>query len=137
MADNKTQENDGDVAAFLGSVQNDRRREDAQAVLELMQRVSGREPKMWGNSIVGFGSRHMVYDSGRELDWFDVGFSPRKQSLTVYLLDGFGEYEALLGRLGNHSTGKSCLYIKRLDEVDIDVLEELVRRSVDQARAED
>ena len=130
MAQNKTQQNDGDVGAFLESVENEQRRRDARTVLEMMERISGEPPMMWGNSIVGFGSRHVVYDSGRELDWFYIGFSPRKQSLTVYVMDGFADYQTLLAKLGTHTTGKSCLYIKRLEDVDTDVLEELITRSV-------
>ncbi len=136
MAENKTQHNDGDVGAFLESVENEQRRSDAYVALEMMERISGEPPKMWGDSIVGFGSRHMVYESGRELDWFYIGFSPRKQSLTLYVMDGFGEYDKLLGELGKHSTGKSCLYIKRLEDVDMDVLEEIVTRSVAHATSE-
>jgi len=89
---------------------------------------------MWGSSIIGFGQQHLVYDSGRELDWFDVGLSPRKQSLTLYITEGFDGYAELLGRLGKHSTGKSCLYIKRLSDVDQDVLEEIVTRSIARTR---
>lgn len=136
MSANKTQPNDGDVDAFLGSVKNDQRREDAYVVLQMMERISERPPTMWGDSIVGFGTRHMVYESGRELDWFYVGFSPRKQNLTLYVMDGFSDYDELLGRLGKHSTGVSCLYIKKLDDVDVDVLEEIVTRSVEHVRSE-
>lgn len=135
MAENKTRETDGDVASFLASVENPQRQKDAHVVLELMQRVSGSPPKMWGSSIVGFGKRHVVYESGRELDMFDVGFSPRKQSLTLYVLDGSSDTEELLGRLGKHTTGKACLYVKRLDDIDMAVLEELVTRSVELARS--
>jgi hypothetical protein len=95
-----------------------------------MERITGAPPVMWGPSIVGFGSEHLVYESGRELDWFLTGFSPRKQNLTLYVMDGFTEYEDLLTRLGKHSTGKSCLYVKRLADIDRDVLEILISKSV-------
>jgi hypothetical protein len=134
MAELKTQPNDDDVAAFLENVPDPQRREDAKQVCALMARVTGAPATMWGSSIVGFGQQHLVYDSGRELDWFDVGLSPRKQSLTLYITEGFDGYAELLGRLGKHSTGKSCLYIKRLSDVDQDVLEEIVTRSVARTR---
>ena len=94
-----------------------------------MAEETGEPPRMWGASIVGFGSYHYAYASGREGDWMALGFSPRKANLTLYLMDGFGGYGELLDRLGKHSTGKSCLYIKRLSDVDVDVLREMVRRS--------
>lgn len=130
MAELKTRPNDGDVDAFLASVENERRREDCRAVMELMAAETGEAPTLWGDSIIGFGSYHYVYDSGREGDWFLTGVSPRKQSLAVYIMSGFDRYAELMERLGKHSTGKSCLYIKRLEDVDADVLRELVRRSV-------
>jgi Domain of unknown function (DU1801) len=130
MAELKTQANDGDVDAFLDRVPDPQRRADAVAVRKLMADVSGQPGRMWGDSIVGFGQQHLRYSSGRELDWFVVGFSPRKQSMTIYLTEGFEAHQALLDRLGPHSLGKSCLYVKRLDDVDIDVLRELVGASV-------
>ncbi len=130
MADPKTRKNDASVEAFLNSVENDRKREDSFALLEMMQEVTGEEPKMWGDSIVGFGEYHYTYASGRGGDWFLVGFAPRKQNLTLYIMAGFDEYEELLGKLGKHSTGKSCLYIKRLDDVDLTALNELIELSV-------
>lgn len=131
MAELKTRPHDGDVEAFLEGVENDTRRADAFEILALMNRVTGEEPRMWGPSIVGFGSYHYVYESGREGDWFVTGFSPRKGSLAVYITSGFEGHDELLARLGKHSTGRSCLNIKKLADVDTDVLEELVRRSVD------
>jgi len=97
-----------------------------------MREVTGCEPKMWGPSIVGFGRYHYKYESGREGDWPLTGFSPRKQALTVYIMAGFRRYEELLDRLGKHKTGKSCLYLKRLEDVDLEVLRELVHESVEQ-----
>ena len=135
MAELKTQPSDGDVAAFLDTVPDPQRREDAKQVCALMARVTGEPATMWGGSIIGFGQQHLVYESGRELDWFEVGLSPRKQSLTLYITEGFDGYAELLGRLGKHSTGKSCLYIKRLSEVDPEVLEEIVTRSVARPRS--
>lgn len=131
MAELKTRRNKGDVKAFLNSVPDERKRRDSFAILELMKQVTGLEPEMWGDSIVGFGNYHYRYASGREGDWFLTGFSPRAQSLTLYIMAGFDEYDGLLGRLGKHSTGKSCLYIKKLEEVDVEVLKELVRKSVE------
>ena len=94
-----------------------------------MAEETGEPPQMWGKGIVGFGSYRMTYADGREADWMALGFSPRKQNLVLYLMDGFAEYEQLLTRLGKHSTGKACLYLKRLSDVDLDVLRELVARS--------
>jgi hypothetical protein len=134
MAQLKTQANDGDVDAFLDSVPDPKRRADATAVRTLMAEVSGEPGQMWGDSIVGFGTQHLRYTSGRELDWFVVGFSPRKQNMTIYLTEGFEAHEELLGRLGPHSLGKSCLYVKRLDDVDTAVLRELVTTSLARAQ---
>jgi len=131
MAELKTKETDASVGEFLGGVENERRRTDALVVKEIMERVTGWEPKMWGPSIVGFGSYHYKYDSGREGDFLVTGFSPRKQALTVYIMPGFSGFEALMKRLGKHKTGRSCLYINKLDDVDQDVLEELIRGGVE------
>ena len=131
MAELKTRPNDADVEAFLNAVENDRRREDAFEVLALMKRVTGEEPIMWGGSIVGFGSYHYKYASGQEGDWPVAGFSPRKQALTLYVLSDFARQDELLAKLGKHKTGKSCLYINKLADVDLEVLEELVQGSVD------
>ena len=131
----KTRATEKSVSAFIDAVPNETRKADAKALLAMMKRVTGEEPKMWGPSIVGFGSYHYKYASGREGDWFLTGFAPRKQALTVYIMAGFDDYEALMARLGKHTTGKSCLYIKRLDDIDLDVLRELVRRSVDHMAA--
>lgn len=129
MAQMKTQANEGDVDAFLDAVPDPKRRADAATVRTLMADVSGEPGQMWGDSIVGFGRQHLRYASGRELDWFIVGFSPRKQNTTIYLTEGFEAHEDLLERLGPHSLGKSCLYVKRLDDVDSDVLRQLVSTS--------
>lgn len=126
-AEIKTKETDASVEQFLDSVADDEQREDAFNVLRMMQRITGDEPKMWGPSIIGFGNR--VYKSpatGREVDWMKIGFSPRKASLTLYVLNGGEAQTRLLGKLGKHKTGKGCLYIKRLSDVDVNVLEDLV-----------
>ncbi len=130
MAKLKTLRNDSDVDAFLDGVENPRRREDARRLLALMRDVTGEPPSMWGTSIVGFGSYHYRYASGREGDWPVVGFAPRKQNLVLYIMPGFGRYEDLLAKLGKHRTGKSCLYVNKLDDVDPQILEELIRESV-------
>ncbi|MCG8469904.1 MAG: DUF1801 domain-containing protein [Gemmatimonadetes bacterium] len=129
MSDLKTTPNDGDVEAFLNSVENEKRREDAFAMLDFMKEVTGEEPVLWGGSIVGFGSYHYKYASGREGDWLAAGFSPRKQALTLYIMSGFSRHDELMARLGTYTTGKSCLYVKKLEDVDMTVLEELVRAS--------
>ncbi|GAB4422833.1 MAG: hypothetical protein Kow002_12320 [Anaerolineales bacterium] len=130
MAELKTKRNKGDVSAFLKSVPDEKKQQDSFKILELMQEVTGEKPEMWGDSIIGFGSYHYKYASGREAEWMLTGFSPRKQNLTLYIMSGFDEYENLLAKLGKHSTGKSCLYIKKLEDVDTDVLRELVKQSV-------
>jgi len=135
MAQLKTQPNEKSVTDFLNSVENDTKRADSFTILELMKEVTGSEPIMWGDSIIGFGSYHYKYASGREADWFLTGFSPRVQNLTLYIMSGFDEYDDLLGKLGKHSTGKSCLYIKRLENIDLDVLKELVEKSVAHMKA--
>jgi Domain of unknown function (DU1801) len=130
MAENKTQAHDGDVTAFINGVADEGQRADAHAIAAMMTRLSGAPPKMWGPSIIGFGSYHYKYDSGREGDSLRIGFSPRKGQTVLYLIDGYAGKEAQLARLGKHKLGKSCLYIKRLSDVDATVLEEMVRASV-------
>ncbi len=130
MSDLKTRPTDASVEAFIDAVDHPRRREDAHILLDLMRRVTGEKPVMWGPAIVGFGRYSYRYASGKEYDWPIVGFSPRKQNLSIYILIGFGECEDLLFRLGKHKTGKSCLYINKLADVDMDVLETLVRTTV-------
>ncbi len=129
MADNKTTPNDQDVEQFLNSVADERKRKDSFTILELMKQVTGMEPRMWGSSIVGFGSYHYKYESGREGDMILTGFSPRKQNLTLYIMGGFERYDDLLKKLGKHTTGKGCLYIKRLDDVDLPTLKSLIEES--------
>ena len=130
MSELKTRPTGASVEAFIEAVEHPRRREDARTLLELMHRVTGEEPVMWGPSIVGYGSYHYRYASGQEADWPVVGFSPRKQNLSIYIMTGFEASDALLSRLGKHKTGKSCLYVNKLADVDLEVLETLVRASV-------
>jgi hypothetical protein len=134
VAELKTQPTGEDVEAFLAAIPDERRRADARAVRDLLARVTGEPAVMWGKAIVGFGQQHLRYDSGRELDWMVIGFSPRKASTTIYLSDGFDAYTDLLGRLGQHTTGVACLHVKRLADVDPAVLEELLTRSVAHVR---
>ena len=129
MSENKTIPNNASVTEFLKTVENETRREDSFVILEKMKEITGKPAVMWGNSIVGFGSYHYKYDSGREGDMLITGFSPRKQNLTLYILDGFGGYQELLSKLGPHKTGKSCLYIKKLSDIDMDILTELISTS--------
>lgn len=131
MADLKTKPTDNIVPAFIDKIENDKKRADSQKILELMQEVTGEEPVMWGDSIIGFGSYHYKYASGREGNWFLTGFSPRKQNLTLYIMSGFDRYDALLAKLGKHTTGKSCLYIKKIEDIDLHVLRELVKLSAE------
>lgn len=130
MAELKTRPTGADVAVFLDTVPEPRR-QDCLAIAALMERITGAAPRMWGPSIIGFGDHHYVYASGREGDWFRLGFSPRKNDLTIYTMCGLDGAEDLLERLGRHKTGKACLYVKRLSDVDAGVLEALLRRSVE------
>ncbi len=135
MAENKTRPTQADVLEFLNSVDNDTRREDAFRMLEIMKEITGDDPVMWGPSIVGFGSYHYKYDTGREGDMCLTGFSPRKTSLTVYIMPGFDRYGELMSKLGKHKSGKSCLYINKLSNVDEEVLKELISEGVKYMRA--
>lgn len=110
------------------------RREECRALVELLREVTGEEPAMWVGGMIGFGSYHYRYDSGREGDWFLTGVAPRKQNLTLYIMAGFDRYDELMAKLGKHSTGKSCLYVKTLGDIDEDVLRTLVRSSVEHMR---
>ena len=130
MAENKTQKNDESVTDFLNNISDEKKRQDSFILLEIMSHITGLEPKMWGTSIIGFGDVHYKYASGREGNWFKVGFSPRKQNLTLYIMDGFPKYEALLAQLGKHKTGVSCLYINKLSDVNLEVLKEMISQSV-------
>lgn len=130
MAELKTRENEANVEDFLMSIGNEQKKTDCFQVLHLMQEITGKPAKMWGDSIVGFGSYHYKYDSGREGDWFLTGFSPRKQNLSIYIMAGFSNYEDLLKDLGKYKISSSCLYIKRIEEINIETLKELIRKSI-------
>jgi len=130
MADLKTKATSESVDVFLRRATDDARRQECLTLLRIMKRATGADPKMWGASIVGLGSYHYRYDSGREGDWFLTGFSPRKQNLTLYIMAGLENYTPLLRKLGKHKTGKCCLYLKRISDVDLEVLEELIRQSI-------
>jgi hypothetical protein len=137
MAELKTQPNDGDVERFLATVEDERKRRDCYQIIAIMRAATGAEPKMWGQSMVGFGNYQYTYASGREGNWFLTGFAPRKQNLTLYIMAGFASYDQLLANLGKHKTGKSCLYLKRLDDVDLPTLRELIAQSVAHMREQD
>ena len=130
MAELKTKKTDASVEKFLNSVADEQRRNDSFAILEIMKKATKAEPAMWGPSIVGFGQRLYKYPSGRELDWFLLGFSPRKQDLTLYIMMGIERYPELMKKLGKYKTGKSCLYIKKLDDVDLTTLKQLIKQSI-------
>lgn len=127
MAELKTKVNDADVNAFIQAVENVRRREDAFTLLEMMNRITGEAPKMWGDTMVGYGSYHYVYSSGQTGDWMRMGFSPRKANLSIYILDGYAGPEPLLEKLGKHKTGVGCLYVNKLADIDLSILEQLIQ----------
>jgi hypothetical protein len=135
MAENKTKQTDASVSRFLNTVKDVHKREDSVALVEIMSKITKMEPKMWGPSIVGFGSHHYKYDSGREGDICIVGFSPRKEALTLYLMGGIQIHEGLLKSLGKYKTGKGCLYIKELADVDLGVLKKLISASFKDRKA--
>ena len=134
MAELKTKETTASVEDFLNGVSDENVRADCRRIIELMRNATGNKPKMWGASIVGFGNRHIKSESGREVDWMEIGFAPRKQNLTLYLNVGEGWDEDLLSKLGKHKLGKGCLYFKRLSDVDETVLERLIVDSVENIR---
>jgi hypothetical protein len=135
MADNKTKPTKLSVTAFTNALTDPTRRADAKALVKMMQSAAGEKPKMWGPAIVGFGSYHYTYDTGREGDMPLIGFSPRKVAMVLYIMTGFSDSEALLAKLGKHTTGKACLYIKKLADVDQKVLETLLVKSIAAIRA--
>ena len=127
MSANKTRITDQDPADFIAAVGPEKRRLDGEVLLRFFNEITGFPPRMWGPSIVGYGRYHYTYASGREGDFLATGFSPRKSALSLYIMPGYQDYGEILGRLGKHKTGKSCLYINKLADVDMDVLAELVR----------
>lgn len=129
-ANNKTTQTDESVDAFLMAVEPELKRQDSLKIAKIMENAVGEPPKMWGPSIIGFGTRHLVYDTGREMDWMLIGFSPRKANIVLYIMDGYAKYADHLIKLGKHKTGKSCLYINKLDDIDIAVLTDMIESSV-------
>ena len=130
MAELKTKPNEGDVLAFLDGEEDEQKRNDSKELVKIMSELTSAEPVMWGGSIVGFGTYRYINGSGKEQSWFLTGFSPRKQSLTLYIMSGFSRYSELMSQLGKHKVGKSCLYIKKLADVDEQVLRELIKQSI-------
>jgi len=135
MAEMKTKPTNESVEKFLNKISDEERRADCFAVAKIMEEITGEKPKMWGPSIVGFGSYHYKYASGREGDWPITGFSPRKKDLTLYLMMGYEKYKDLLEKLGKHSGGKSCLYINRLSDVHVPTLKKVIKVSVKDLKA--
>lgn len=130
MAELKTQINDNDVIAFIHSIDNETKRRDCLQLLELLETITHEKPKMWGTSIIGFGSCHLKYESGRELDWFPIGFAPRKSNIVLYFIAYLEQYDSILKHLGKYKIGKGCLYINKLSDVKIEVLKELLEASL-------
>ena len=130
MAELKTKLNDGSVEGFLNTVEDEQKRKDSFALLKMMGEISGEPAKMWGKDIVGFGTYHYVYASGREGDWMLSGFSPRKASLSIYLMAGFDQLGDELTALGKHKSSKGCLYVKRLSDIDDKVLRKMIKKSI-------
>ncbi len=130
MAEPKTRQTSMSVTKFLGAIEDKQQRADARKLSAMMRAATGSKAKMWGAAIVGFGSYHYKYASGREGDWPIVGYSPRKNNMSIYIMAGFSDFDALLAKLGKHKTGNSCLYVKRLDDVDEAVLKTLIDKSV-------
>ena len=133
MAELKTKVTKASVDKFLQGIKDEQKREDCYQILKMMKKATKAEPKMWGTSIIGFGDYHYVYASGREGDWFITGFSPRVQSLTLYMMGGFDQ--ELMKKLGKYKTGKGCLYINKLEDVDTKILDKLITTSVKKAKA--
>jgi len=135
MAENKNQPTNQSVTAYLDAVEHDKRRTDAYTLFELFNRIMPEPAVLWGESLIGYGSYHYKYDSGREGDFFLTGFAPRKQNISVYIIPGFERFNDLLSQLGKYKTGASCLYINKLEDIDLQVLEKLIRESVAVMRA--
>lgn len=133
MAELKTTRTEASVDKYLETIQDEAKRADCYQLIEIMKEVTKAEPKMWGTAIIGFGDYHYVYESGRQNDWFIMGFSPRKANLTLYSMGGFNQFENLMEQLGKHTTGKGCLYIRKLDDVNTKVLKKLITKSVKEA----
>lgn len=130
MSDNKTKPTELSVIDFINAVENETKRNDCFRLIDIMKDLTGHEPVMWGDSLVGFGTYHYKYESGREGDFFLTGFSPRKTALTIYIMSGFKPFEDKLPQLGKYKTGSSCLYIKKLDDLDLPILKEMITYSI-------
>mgnify|MGYP003530781734 FL=1 len=128
--ENKTQASTANVDDFIASITDDAKRNDSQTLIDLLKKISVEPPVLWGENIIGFGSYHYQYESGREGDMPLIGFSPRKREFAIYIMSGFEQLQVQLAKLGKHKTGKSCLYIKRLSDIQINILEELMKESV-------
>lgn len=133
----KTKVNDKDVIAFLESIEAAQKRDDSFQLMDLFSKLTDDKPKMWGTNIIGFGSYHYKYASGQEGEWFKIGFSPRKAKLSLYVMSGFDKLENYLSRLGKHKIGKSCLYVNKLSDIDMEVLEKLVLQSFCHLKSQD
>jgi hypothetical protein len=132
MAELKTKKNELSVDAFIKKIPDAQKRKDSFTIVELMEKATKAKAKMWGSAIIGFGDRHLKYESGRELDWFIMGFSPRKQNFALYVTGAVSKQEALLKKLGKYKTGKGCLYINALEDVDVKVLKEIIKKGLTQ-----
>ena len=126
----KTEKTKASPTNFLNSIKDEQKRNDSFEISRMMEAATRDKPKMWGTAIIGFGDVHLKYESGRELDWFKLGFSPRKQNLTLYVINGTDEQKMLLKKLGKHSTGKGCLYINKLADVDTSILKKIIEQTV-------
>ena len=135
MAELKTKENKASVQQFIDTLQDAGRKRDCLIMRRMMQDVTGKRARMWGDSIVGFGRYHYRYDSGREGDFFVTGFSPRKQNFTIYIMPGYSDYRGLLKKIGKHKLGKSCLYVNSLDDIDLNILKQMISASVEKMKA--
>jgi len=133
MAEVKTKKTQKSVSAFLNTIEDEQKRKNCKTISKIMKDITGKQPAMWGERIVGFDTYHYKYASGREGDWFKIGFSPRKQAITIYIMPGYQDYSAILKKLGPHKTGKCCLYIKRLEDIDLSVLNQLLRQGYNDA----
>ena len=130
MTANKTTQNEDSVKEFLKKIEDPEKQKTSWQILEIIKEISGKDPKMWGDSIIGFGKYHYKYATGREGDWMRIAFSPRKQNFSIYIMDGFDNHSELMEKLGKYKTGKSCLYIKKLQDIDIKILKELMKKSL-------
>ena len=135
MAELKTQKTGASVAAFIASIKDETTRKDCKALLALLKEATGAQPRMWGPAIVGFGDFQYRYPNGKEMEWFLAGFSPRKQNLTMYLMSGYEPFPELMQQLGKHSTGRSCLYFKRMSDIHTPTLKKLIQQSVKRMKA--